>query len=302
MLLSVVLITHNEEANIARTLSSVAPLVNNGVGEVIIVDSGSTDRTLEIAGSLGAKIFQEPWKGFAAQKNSAIDKAVGDWILSVDADEEVEVQLVKAIQLILSKPTGHTEMELRNLTCAAGGDSLDQVEQVMAYEESLSKGTMQPEEMPVTFSGYFIPRKNHFLGRWIRRGGFWPDPKLRLFRRGYGRFQPQVVHESLKVDGYTARIENGALVHHCYPTMNDYIEHMNRYSSLGAQMAVEKGSRSGPVDLVLRPLATLLYNYVIRLGFLDGREGLLLHLNHAAYVFWKYAKVWELAHSGDTQK
>jgi len=210
--------------------------------------------------------------------------------------------LANAIQLILSKAAGRTEMERRNLARAAGGNSLDQVEFVMAYEDSLSKGTMQPDEVPVTFRGYFISRKNHFLGRWIRRGGFWPDPKLRLFRRGYGRFQPQAVHENLKVDGYTARITDGALVHHCYPTMSDYIEHMNRYSSLGAQMAVERGRRSGPVDIVLRPLGTFFYNYVIRLGFLDGRKGLLLHLNHAAYVFWKYAKVWELAHPGDTQK
>jgi len=302
VLLSVVLITHNEEGSIARTLNSVAPLVANGVGEILVVDSGSTDRTIEIAKSFGAKVFEEPWKGFAAQKNSAIEKAAGDWILSLDADEEVDVPLANAIQLILSKAAGRTEMGLRNLARAAGANSLDQVEFVMAYEDSLSKGTMQPDEVPVTFRGYFISRKNHFLGRWIRRGGFWPDPKLRLFRRGYGRFQSQAVHENLKVDGYTARITDGALVHHCYPTMSDYIEHMNRYSSLGAQMAVERGRRSGPVDIVLRPLATFFYNYVIRLGFLDGREGLLLHLNHAAYVFWKYAKVWELAHPGDTQK
>jgi glycosyltransferase involved in cell wall biosynthesis len=302
VLLSVVLITHNEEANIARTLNSVAALVRDGAGEIIVVDSGSTDRTVETAKSLGAKVFEEPWKGFAAQKNSAIEKASGDWILTLDADEEVDTPLATAIQLILSKPVGHREAELLNLARAAGGDSLDQVELVMAYEDSLSKGATQPEEIPVTFTGYFMSRKNHFLGRWIRRGGFWPDPKLRLFRKGHGRFQPQAVHESLKVDGYTARITNGALVHHCYPTMSDYIEHMNRYSSLGAQMAVEKDRRSGPVDLVVRPAATFFYNYFFRLGFLDGREGLLIHLNHAAYVFWKYAKLWELKHSGKSSE
>ena len=89
MTLSVVIITHNEEANIGRTLESVKPLVCDGKGEIIIVDSGSTDRTVEIAKSFGAKVFVEEWKGFAAQKNSAIDKATGDWILSLDADEEV---------------------------------------------------------------------------------------------------------------------------------------------------------------------------------------------------------------------
>ncbi|MGA7378813.1 MAG: glycosyltransferase family 2 protein, partial [Candidatus Sulfotelmatobacter sp.] len=89
MTLSVVIITHNEEANIGRALESVKPLICDGKGEVIVVDSGSTDRTVEIAKSFGAKVFVEEWKGYAAQKNSAIDKATGDWILSLDADEEV---------------------------------------------------------------------------------------------------------------------------------------------------------------------------------------------------------------------
>src|SRR5579864_5430751 len=97
MNLSVVIITLNEEANLGRTLESVKPLVADGKGEVIVVDSGSTDRTVEIAKSFGAKVFIEEWKGFAAQKNSAIDKATGDWILSLDADEELEQPLAMEI-------------------------------------------------------------------------------------------------------------------------------------------------------------------------------------------------------------
>ena len=93
MLLSVVIITYNEEANIGRTLASVQPLVEDGKGEIIVVDTGSTDRTVEIAKAYGAKVFIEEWKGYAAQKNSAIDKANGDWILSLDADEEVDSEL-----------------------------------------------------------------------------------------------------------------------------------------------------------------------------------------------------------------
>src|SRR5665811_1708473 len=120
MNLSVVIITFNEEANIGRTLTSVRPLVADGKGEIIVVDSGSTDRTVEIAKSLGANVFVEQWKGFAAQKNSAIEKATGDWILSLDADEEVSTELAHEIQTLLrDKPN--------------------------------------PD-------GFFIPRKNFFLG------------------------------------------------------------------------------------------------------------------------------------------
>jgi len=99
------------------------------------------------------------------------------------------------------------------------------------------------------------------------------------------------------VTGRVAKL-NAPLIHYSYPTLSDYIEHMNRYSSLGAEMVVAKANgkvRFSVMNIVLRPLATFVYNYFFRLGFLDGREGLLLHLYHAVYVSWKYAKVWELS-------
>jgi hypothetical protein len=149
-----------------------------------------------------------------------------------------------------------------------------------------------------TVAGIWIRRKNEFLGQWIKHGGFWPDPKLRLFRRGCGRFEDRAVHETLQVSGATATLKQGALLHHSYPTVSDYIAHMNRYSSLGAEMAVAEGRTGFSVlNIAVRPLVTFIYNYFFRLGFLDGRKGLLLHLCHAVYVSWKYAKVWELAHA-----
>src|SRR5581483_4932191 len=145
---------------------------------------------------------------------------------------------------------------------------------------------------PADLNGFRLRRRNYFLKRWIKHGGFWPDPKLRLFRNGYGRFEDRAVHESLQVQGTIWPI-NADLIHHSYPALSDYIDHMNRYSSLGAQMAAAKGQRGSLLNIVVRPWLTFLYNYVFRLGFLDGREGLLLHLYHAVYVSWKYAKLWE---------
>lgn len=256
MQLSVVVITHNEEANIGRTLESVQPLVADGKGEIIVVDSGSTDRTVEIAKSLGAKVFVEEWKGYAAQKNSAIDKAVGDWILSLDADEEISDGLTKEIEEICHGPA----------------------EDGFGSED-----------------GYWLKRENQFLGRPLRHGGFWPDRKLRTFRRGIGRVETRAVHETIQVTGRLGTLYY-PIIHHSYPTLSDYIEHMNRYSSLGAEMVAAKGKvRFSVINIVLRPLATFVYNYIFRLGFLDGREGLLLHLYHAVYVSWKYAKAWELS-------
>jgi glycosyltransferase involved in cell wall biosynthesis len=270
--LSVVIITNNEEANLARTLESVKALVSDGKGEIIVVDSGSTDRTVEIAKSFGAKVFVEEWKGYAAQKNSAIDKATGDWILSLDADEEVEPDLAKLIAFAISEKQPHPKQELLS-----------------------AMGVTIPRNEA---SGFWIQRRNLFLGRWLRHGGFWPDPKLRLFRRGSGKFENRAVHEDIAFEGKAGRLKGAlcALVHHSYPTLSDYIDHMNRYSSLGAEMVVARGKvRFSAINVVFRPLATFIYNYFFRLGFLDGREGLLLHLYHAVYVSWKYAKAWELS-------
>ena len=269
MTLSVVIISYNEEANIARTLASVQPLVADGKGEIIVVDSGSTDRTVEIAKSYGAKVFIEEWKGYAAQKNSAIEKAGGDWILSLDADEEVSDVAQSFLLDFLFGSYG------------SGFQNFD--------------------------GGVLLLRHNFFLGRWIRHGGFSPDPKLRLFRRGSGLFEKRLVHEDVQLKPGKSIFNPSLhwsihgnsdihLLHHSYPTLADYLDHMNHYSSLGAEMVAAKGPvRFSVFNILVRPTATFIYNYFFRLGFLDGREGLLLHLYHSAYVSWKYSKAWELS-------
>ncbi len=249
MSLSVCIITLNEEANLARTLESVKSIAS----EIVIVDSGSTDRTVAVAQSYGARVFVEPWKGFAPQKNSTLAKATHDWILSLDADEEVSPELAASIRKVLS------------------GESVPQ------------------------FDGYRMARRNLYLNRWIRRSGYYPDRKLRLVKRGAAEFENRAVHEDMKMTSATGLLE-GDLIHHAYPTLEGFVEHANRYSSLGAQMvADERKARFSIVDIVLRPLVRFVYGYVFRMGFLDGREGLLVHLTHASYVSWKYAKAWELS-------
>jgi glycosyltransferase involved in cell wall biosynthesis len=287
MQLSVVIITFNEEANIARTLASVQLLVSDGKGEVIVVDSNSTDRTVEIAKSFGAKVFVEEWKGYAAQKNSAIDKAAADWILSLDADEEVSSGLAAEISQALA------DQRLRENQQGVPDSTTDRLQAILKVQRESG--------IPLSrFAfGYWLPRRNHFLGRPINHGGFWPDPKMRLFRRGAGRFEDRAVHEDVRLNFPVASL-NQPLLHHSYPTMSDYIDHMNRYSSLGAEMVVARGkARFSIINIVFRPIFTFVYNYFFRLGFLDGREGLLLHLYHAVYVSWKYAKAWELSAKRD---
>lgn len=249
MTLSVCIITLNEEANIARTLHSVKGIAD----EVIVVDSGSTDATVALAQANGARVFVEPWKGFARQKNSALAKASCDWILSLDADEEVSPELAASIAALLKSAT------------------------------------------PPQFTGYTMNRRNLYFGKWIRRCGYYPDPKLRLIKRGAAEFELRAVHEDLKMSAPKGHLR-GDLIHHAYPTLESFIDHANRYSSLGAGMVIaEKKAGFSFINIVLRPLARFIYSYFFRLGFLDGREGLLVLMNHAAYVSWKYAKAWEMS-------
>jgi glycosyltransferase involved in cell wall biosynthesis len=280
--LSVAIITLNEEANLRRTLESV-----KWADEIVIVDSGSTDRTCDIARDYGAKVFVEPWKGFAAQKNSALDKCTSDWILSLDADEEVSPELRDELRSKLN----NIPPVVNEASRIQPKDSLDTVELVMAFEEHDGKSSAD------LLHGCSVPRKNFFLGRWIRHGGFYPDRKMRLIRYGGGRFADRRVHEDIELTGSRSGKLDAALIHHAYPTLTSYIEHMNRYSSLGAEMVVEKKGSVGfsILNILLRPWATFIYNYLFRLGFLDGKEGLLLHLYHSVYVSWKYAKAWELS-------
>jgi glycosyltransferase involved in cell wall biosynthesis len=260
--LSVAIITFNEADNLVRTLTSV-----RFADEVVVVDSGSTDRTVEIARSFGAKVFSEDWKGFALQKNSAIDKCTGTWVLSLDADEELTEDLQAEIRGMLE----------------TDAETMPQVD------------------------GYRLRLRHVFLGRWMRYGGYYPDMKLRLFRRmsgsGIAHFTDRPVHESVTVAGRVETMTRDFL-HHGYPNLEIYLEHMNRYSTLGGRIVAEKErvSRSLPAflwNVALVPKLTFVWNYFFRLGFLDGREGLLLHLYHSAYISWKYAKAWRIGRGGD---
>lgn len=256
--LSVAIITLNEERNIARTLASV-----QFADEIIVVDSGSTDRTIEIARDFNAVVISQPWRGFAAQKNFAIEKCSGSWVLSLDADEELTPELQTEIRALLR-----------------GNPNAD---------------------------AYMLRRRNLFLNRWIRYGGYYPDPKLRLFRRHAANFAPPArfterpVHETIAVEG-KIEILHFDLIHHAYPTIESYIEHMDRYSTLGAEIIIAKGQTSRSwfgfyYNVLLVPAFTFLWNYVFRFGFLDGREGFLLHRYHSTYTSWKYAKAWQTTRS-----
>lgn len=242
--ISVTIITHNEEENIEDCLKSV-----RWADEIIVVDSYSTDKTVEICKKYNAKVIAKKWLGYSNQKNLAIDNARNEWILSIDADERITKELLNDIK---------REFEKENF-----------------------------------IDGYYIARRNFFLGRWIRHCGWYPDYNLRLFKRSKGRFIEREVHEKAEVKGETKYLKR-PLEHYTYKTLSDFISRLDRYSTLSAIELHKKGRTAGWPHLTVRPVTTFLRMYFLKKGFLEGFYGILLSGLYSFYTFSKYAKLWEM--------
>ena len=245
--ISVAIITKDEERNIRDCLESV-----KWADEILVVDNGSTDRTLSICQEYGARIFQEEWKGYSGQKNSAVEKAGNEWVLNLDADERVSPELRQEMQKSLEENRG--------------------------------------------VDGYWIPRKNFFLGQWIRYCGWYPDLNLRLFRKSRGRFGERAVHERVEVEGKTATLTH-PLIHKTYQSLSDFFVRMDRYSTLAAQEMHRARRKFRRMDVVFRPPFTFLQMYLLRAGFLEGYLGFVLSVLYSYYSFAKYIKLKELPKS-----
>lgn len=236
--LSITIIALNEEANIVPCLESVS-----WADEIVVVDSGSTDRTLELARAYTERIFTTDWQGFAGTKNYALEQARLDWVFSLDTDERVPPALKEEIQAVVR----------------ADG--------------------------PLT--GYRVPRKNYFGGRWIRHLGWYPDYTLRLFRRTQGRFREREVHEEVVVEGPVGVLKT-PLEHYTYTGVSDYVIRMERYARLAAKQLAKQGRRPYPGELLWRPFFTFLNLYFLRRGFLEGPPGFTLAVLSSMYNFLKY--------------
>ncbi|MDI6740323.1 MAG: glycosyltransferase family 2 protein [Candidatus Edwardsbacteria bacterium] len=246
MKLSATIITKNEERNIVRCLQSL-----DFADEIVVVDSESSDQTVAMARQFTPHVYVNPWPGHKQQKNFAIDKTTGEWILSLDADEVVTPELRAEILSEKAK-------WFRNI------------------------------------DGYYIARKSFFLDRWIAHCGWYPDYHLRIFKKEKGRFGGLNPHDIVEMQGTTARFKH-PMLHFTYPTLDAYLARLNSYTSIAARELAGRGKRFRLRQVTLSPLATFLKMYLLKLGILDGREGLLLSVLSGYYVFVKYLKLWEIS-------
>jgi glycosyltransferase involved in cell wall biosynthesis len=241
---SVVIVTKNEEHKIEAALKSAA-----SASEIVVVDAVSDDHTVEICKKYTQKVYVEKWRGFAAQKQAAVNLAAGPWIFILDSDERFTPELTEEIAAMLKD---------------------------------------------TALDGFYVPRKNFFLGRWIKYGGWRPDYTLRLFRKEKGRLEPREVHEKAVVTGQTGYLKH-PIEHYTYGSISEFIGKMDTYSTLSAREYKQGARRTGILfSFIIRPMATFMKMYVLRLGFLDGVHGFILAVLYGYYTFVKYTKIWEM--------
>jgi glycosyltransferase involved in cell wall biosynthesis len=142
-------------------------------------------------------------------------------------------------------------------------------------------------------AGYAIPRLVFYLGRWWRRGGWYPDYDVRLFRRDRATWGGRDPHEKILVQGRVRRLRE-PLHHFTYRDISDHLDRINRFTSVAARELRREGRRARVSDALLRPAARFFYSYVLKRGFLEGFAGFYVAVTAAMYVFLRYAKLWEL--------
>jgi glycosyltransferase involved in cell wall biosynthesis len=263
----------DEEQNLEACITSFAEICD----EIIVVDSGSRDRTVEIARRFTDRVYVRPWVDYRTFLKFAMPRARRRWLLVVDADERLTPSLRKQIR--------------------------ERVEAEGEREERTAKqGPQQHGDTPGQRSagavGFRMKRSSHFLGRRIRYSGWQNDFVYRFFRKGKGGPREREVHPGIVIDGPIEPLD-GLLLHFPYPTLEDYFAKFNRYTSAAARDRLKAGKRVRWSDRFLSPPARFLRTYFLRYGFLDGYPGFVLSVLGAFYVFARYTKMWQMQNAED---
>ena len=259
--LSVLVPVFNEEGNLRDCLSSVQDIAD----EIFVVDSFSTDRTVEIAREYGARVVQHEYVNSAAQKNWSIPQCKHDWVFIIDADERMTPELKREIKALLER---------------SGGPECD---------------------------GYFVVRRNYFLGGEIRHGGWETNDVQRLFRREMGRYAEREVHADVEIKkadgslGRSGRLKEKLDHNTCACSLeglNRYFQRFNRYTTQAAERYHREGRKPHIWNFFLHPGWEFFKMYILKRGFLDGIPGLAVCSFCAFTRFVRYMKLYARIRQG----
>lgn len=243
MTLSVIVLTRNEEKNIRDCLASVQSFAD----EIIVFDSLSTDRTVELAHAAGARVEQRAFDNYAGQRNASIDAARGDWIFFIDADERADELVEQEIKA-----------EIARIEHEGSNTSL-----------------------------FWIPRKNYIFGKWIQHTGWSPDYQPRVLRKKHAHFDPaRPVHELVIAEGTDLYLKT-PLVHYNYETLAQFRKKQVQYTKFEAQQMYQEGIRPRLRSYLSMPVREFVRRFVTLQGYRDGLHGLALSGLMAYYAFWR---------------
>ncbi len=245
MKISASVIVFNEEENIADLCESISWL-----DEIIITDSGSIDKTVEVARKYTDKIFQRAFLGYKDKHEFSDSHVANDWILWIDADERVTPELRESIESLKLRPES---------------------------------------DLP---DGFKIARKTWYLGRWIKHSGWYPDYQMRLYRKSTSFWDGVSPHETARIKG---RIETlpGEFLHFTKRNLSEHHRVLDSYSTLAAEFKTKHGEKIGGYGIFFFAASSFLRTYILKQGFRDGVQGLIIAMFTAYSVFLKYAKIWE---------
>jgi len=254
-MLSVAIIAKDEQRHIAAALASVAGLADE---VIVLLDNRTTDRTAAISREHGAQVIVEHWRGFAAQRNRALDLCIGDWVLFLDADERVSPEL------------------------------RDEIVQIVDCRLQIKDAQSTIYNLQSAIAGYWIPRHNQFFGRTLRGGGWRPDHQLRLLRRARARYdESRPVHEFAQLDGQAGYLTQH-LLHLNIERMDELWRKQASYAIQEAQALYQTGRRARWRNFVGAPLREFQRRYVALGGYRDGAVGLLLCATLAYFEWVKF--------------
>jgi glycosyltransferase involved in cell wall biosynthesis len=254
-MITAVVLTHNNQSTIGRTLGSLL-----WCDERVVIDDFSTDRTLAIAKNFKTKIYKRHLCGdFAAQRNYGLSKVKGpvrnashsdvggEWVLFVDSDEVVSTKLRKEILAATASPDIH---------------------------------------------GFFLKRQDYLFGKALKHGEVGRMKLLRLGRKGSGTWM-RPVHETWNMKGITGQLSN-PLYHFPHPNVAQFLDGINTYSTLNAQYLHASGVDTNVLSIIAYPTAKFFLNYIWRLGFLDGTAGIIVAIMMSFHSFLTRAKLYML--------
>lgn len=250
--LSISIIAMNEEANLRRCLNSAAEFAS----EIVVVDSGSKDKTGDVAREFGARVQHQDWLGYRDQKQVAMSLCTQPWVLGLDCDEVLSEELKQSI-----------------LRFFESGDA-------------------------DRYDGAFMNRRTWFMKRWIRHGDWYPDRKLRLFKREKARSGGNASHDKVELAGTATQLK-GDLLHYSFRDTSHYLSKQIQFSDEFLVREREAGRGFSLFKAIARPLWRFFRAYILRMGFLDGFAGLWIAAATGFFAFVRYSRTFEDRPSSD---